>query len=407
MNEIEILSQSIRLPCGVVLPNRIGKSAMSESLADNDNHPGQGLINLYQRWAKGGAGLIITGNIMVHKDGLGEPGNVVVEDERDMKVLKQWAKTAINEGSQLWGQLNHPGRQVPSFLNSEPVAPSAIGLTTVGFNTPRALIESEIEDLIERFGNTSAVLKKAGFGGVQIHAAHGYLVSQFLSPLANIRTDKWGGSLENRMRFITEVYKSIRAKTGKEFPIGVKLNSADFQKGGFSEEDSMKVVQVLSDLGVDLIEISGGTYEKAAMTGVTQRESTQKREAYFLQYAEKVRALVDAPLMLTGGFRSREAMAAAIDSKAIDVVGLARSMAMNPELPEQMLSGKQVASEVRPIKTGIDLIDKMGFLEISWYAEQLHRMAENKNPDKNLSPWKVILDMAIKGGLASFKKLRA
>ena len=179
-------------------------------------------------------------------------------------------------------QINHPGRQAPNF-NKDVVSPSNVTLPIMKgmFKEPRPLEESEILDLIERFGQTALMAQKAGFKGVQIHGAHGYLVSQFLSTRTNLRTDKWGGSLENRARFAIEIYRSMRQKTGPNYPIGIKINSADFQRGAFSEEESLEVIKMLADEGMDMIEVSGGTYEKAAMMGRKLKKSTQEREAYF------------------------------------------------------------------------------------------------------------------------------
>src|SRR5690554_797269 len=290
----DALAQPLTLRNGTIIKNRLMKSAMSEGLGTADNRMTRQLIRLYDRWAKGGVGLLVTGNVMVDRRALGEPGNLVVEDERDLGMLQAWATAGTQENTQFWMQINHPGKQVMRTLVKDPVAPSAIPFRTDMsrfFATPRALKELEIEEIIQRFGNTAAIAKKAGFTGVQIHAAHGYLVSQFLSGHHNQRTDQWGGSAENRRRFVLEVYKEIRRQVGDAFPVGIKLNSADFQRGGFTEEESLEVIRELSAAGMDLIEISGGTYEEPAMTGkeYPKKESTLKREAYFLEFAEKAR----------------------------------------------------------------------------------------------------------------------
>ena len=306
-------------------------------------------------------------------------------------------------------QLNHPGKQSPKFLSKEPVAPSAISLKKPLdrlFNTPRALTELEILDIIARFAYAAKVCKESRFTGVQIHGAHGYLVSQFLSPTHNQRKDRWGGSLENRMRFVEEVYLTIRKEVGADFPIGIKLNSADFQKGGFTKEDSMAVVKRLSDLGMDLIEISGGTYESPAMMGAAQKESTKAREAYFLDYCEEVRKLVTCPLMLTGGFRSAEGMNAALASGACDVIGVARSLAIQPDFPNQLMTGATVTSQVKPLTTGWKFLDKTFPLEIIWYTDQLHLMGEGKNPNPKKSALGSVLSMVYKLGKNAIKRVR-
>ena len=276
------LKEGLVLPCGAKIQNRIAKSAMSENMSLRHHGPTQAIINTYKHWVSGGAGLIITGNIMIDGKAIAEPGNVLVENKDDFQLLKEWASVVNDSGQHLWPQINHPGRQALGYLNKEVVAPSSIKTKVGGmssmFKKPRALEDFEIKEIINRFGNTAAILKEAGFTGVQIHRAHGYLVSQFLSPLVNHRNDKWGGSLENRARFVLELYRKIRSKVGDGFPIGIKINSADFQRGGFTEEESMEVVKMLGAEGIDLIEISGGTYEKPVMTGANQRKSTNKGE---------------------------------------------------------------------------------------------------------------------------------
>jgi 2,4-dienoyl-CoA reductase-like NADH-dependent reductase (Old Yellow Enzyme family) len=389
MSFADTLSQSLTLPCGVTLPNRFGKSAMSETLGTIDNHVTEELVRLYGRWADGGTGLVITGNVMIDQRHLGEPHNVAVEDERDLAMLKRWAEAGTRQGNQLWVQLNHPGKQIPKMLASgDTLGPSAIPFRkelSPHFKTPRALTEGEILDIIARFARSAAIVKKAGFTGVQIHGAHGYLVSQFLSGHHNQRDDRWGGSLENRMRFALEVYRAIRAEVGKDYPVSIKLNSADFQRGGFTEEESMTVAETLAGEGLDLLEISGGTYEAPTMSGKDVRESTLQREAYFLEYAEKIRARISIPLMVTGGFRTSEGMAAAVASGATDIVGLARPLAVEPDLPKRILAGESVHSVVTPRRTGIKAIDDMAMMEVVWFARQLHRMGQGKEPIRDES----------------------
>lgn len=395
---------------GQKIKNRLFKSAMSEQLGSIDHAPTSGLITLYKRWADGGIGLSMTGNIMIDREALGEPKNVVLDKHSDLAVFKEWAKAGANNGAHIWTQLNHPGKQIPSYLCKEPVSPSAISLSgglEKGFNTPRALTENEINDIVGKFALSAKLSKEAGFTGVQIHGAHGYLVSQFLSPRHNQRDDQWGGTLENRMRFILAVYHAIRAEVGEHFPIGIKLNSADFMKGGFTEEDSMEVVKALANAGIDLIEISGGTYESPSMVGHKVKTSTLKREAYFLDYIEKVRKLVDTPLVLTGGFRSAQAMQAALDSGATDFIGLARTVAVDPDFPNKLIANSQHKQELRILTTGIKTIDKIAMLNIVWYEFQLARMANNKMPKRNLSEWYVFIKTMIDAGRYAFRKRRA
>jgi 2,4-dienoyl-CoA reductase-like NADH-dependent reductase (Old Yellow Enzyme family) len=382
------VAQALQLAHGGPLKNRLAKSAMSEALARRNGEPTPELVRLYRAWAEGGIGLCITGNVMVDDGARGEPGNVVIEDERFLPALREWAQAATAQGTQCWVQLNHPGKQAPKGLNKETVAPSAVPFKPqmqALFATPRELLDAEIKGIVQRFATAAAVVKKAGFSGVQIHGAHGYLVSQFLSPHHNQRRDDWGGTPEKRRRFVLDVFRAMRAAVGPEFPIGIKLNSADFQRGGFTEEESLDTLRALEAEGIDLIEISGGTYEAPAMTGVkakaaAPKASTQAREAYFLAFAEKARAAVKTPLLLTGGFRSPEAMNQALQSGAIDLVGLARLLAVEPDAPQRLLAGQAPRHTVRPISTGVKAIDRLGFLEITWYTGQLKRIGRGQRP---------------------------
>ena len=410
--EKNLLANEIKLPCGVVIKNRIGKSAMSENMGSKGYKSNETLNKLYARWANGGSGLLITGNVMIDRKALGEPRNIVFEKSIIDENLKEWAKAGTQNNTQLWTQINHPGKQSPKYLSKVPVSPSAIEFKAplnLMFNKPRELSEAEIYDLIERYAYAAKVSKDNGFTGVQIHGAHGYLVSQFLSPLHNHRTDKWGGTIENRMRFVSEIYKAMRAAVGNDFPVSIKLNSADFQKGGFTQEESIQVVKHLSDAGMDLIEISGGTYEAPAMTGknVKQKDSTIKREAYFLDYCIEVRKVVKTPLMLTGGFRTSEGMNEALASGACDMIGLARSIAVYPEFPNDLIAGKSVKSSVKPLTTGLKFLDNIVPLEIMWYTEQLKMMGQGLNPQPNMSAMKCALKTIWGVGTAGFKKNRA
>lgn len=405
------LTDTLTLPNGSTLPNRLAKSAMSEAMGTMDNRVTAQLVRLYQRWGEGQTGLIITGNVMIDRRALGEPGNVSIEDERDIELLSEWASAAKSKGSQVWVQLNHPGRQSPKGLNKENVSPSAVPFSKAMqpfFAAPRALTVDEIEDIIARFSRAAAIVQKAGFDGVQIHGAHGYLVSQFLSPLTNQREDEWGGNAENRRLFVLRVLEGMRAATSRDFSIGIKLNSADFQRGGFSEDESLDVMEALSKAGIDLIEISGGTYEAPAMTGV--RESTRKREAYFLDFAEKVRARIPAtPLMVTGGFRSHQGMSEALASGALDLCGFARLLAIEPDASLRLLEGKDPKEVVRPIKTGIGPVDRMAIMEVTWYARQLQRMGKGREPKPRESGlWSFLAGLVHNiSGTRQTKKLRA
>lgn len=403
---LDVLTQPLALPCGAVLPGRIGKSAMSEQLGNRVNAPTPELGTLYRRWGQGGGGLLITGNVMVDRHHLGEPKNVVVDDARHLRQLSAWASAAQAGGTPTWVQLNHPGRQALRIAGTHPVAPSAIRPKVPGAPTPKPLTDAEIHQIIERFAVAAKVIKDAGFHGVQIHGAHGYLVSQFLSPRANERTDAWGGDATKRMRFVVEVMRAIRDRVGTDYPVGIKLNSADFQRGGFSEEESMDVVAALTAEGLDLLEVSGGTYESPAMTTGDKREqgeSTKQREAYFLDYAEKVRAVTTVPLMVTGGFRSAAGMRDAITSGATDLVGLGRPFALDAEVPKTVTDGgtaPDMASK-RPSSKQLDAA-----LELYFHTRQIQRIGGGHEPQASEPMGLTAAHMLIDNGWAAFRRKR-
>lgn len=403
-----MLFQPFTFANGKTAKNRFFKSAMEEQLA-KQNQPTLPLVQLYGTWAKGGAGILVTGNVMVAENGKGSINDVVLTDERSLPTLQQWAKAGTQNDTLLIMQINHAGKQSPKVLSPTPVAPSAVALQGMdGFiNPPRALTEAEIDTLIEQFATTAKIVEKAGFSGVQIHAAHGYLISQFLSPHHNRREDKWGGSLENRMRFLVEIYHAIRAAVQPEFLVGLKLNSADFQKGGFDETDSIQVVQKMAELGIDFIEISGGNYENPEM--LSTKASSQKREAFFLDYAEKARAVCNAPLIITGGFRSENAMNEALQSGHLDFIGIARPFALQPDLPNQIQQGNYQTLVTNRIKTGFAPVDnKLGaVLEMDWYMYQMALIGNGKQPNPKLSPWKVLFKTLWENGKAGLSTGRS
>lgn len=413
------LASPITLKNGQVIKNRFMKSATSEQLGDAKNNPTKLLAKAYQTWAEGDVGLTVTGNIMVDRSALGEPLNVVLDDESDLSMFRVWTAGATVNGAQCWAQLNHPGKQSPIFLSPKPVAPSAIpmkmGALSTAFAKPRELETSEVWEIVNKFARSAELAKKVGFTGVQIHAAHGYLVNQFLSPSHNQRTDEWGGTPEKRMAFLLEIYKAIREEVGDDFSVGVKLNSADFQKDGFSEEESMDVVKALTEAGIDHVEISGGTYESQAMVGDQKslskgkqpvKESTRKREAYFLNYAEKLRETTDIPLAVTGGFRSSASMQDALDSGATDMIGLARPLMLFPDLPKKAMRNPKYVAKFKYPTTGSKLIDDAALLSLTWYEEQIHRIGSGKKPRPNLSPWVSVAKTYLRLGRKAFLQRR-
>ncbi|WP_422360440.1 NADH:flavin oxidoreductase/NADH oxidase family protein [Reichenbachiella sp.] len=378
------IHDSLHLPCGAVLKNRLAKAAMTERFTNGDLKPNKKHYNLYENWSKQGSGLLITGNVMLERSHLESAGNVVMK-EAFLPELKKWAKAATSGGNHCWTQISHSGRQTSIFNNLRPSSASNVKLKKLGFFAkPRALEVNEIQELIDKYASAAELSKRAGFTGVQIHAAHGYLISQFLSPITNKRTDEWGGSLENRTRFLFEIVKVTRGKVGFQFPIGVKLNSSDFQKGGFSEEESLWVIQQLEKLGVDLLEISGGTYENAEfLLAENIRQSTKQREAYFLDFAEKVRKESAIPLMVTGGIRSLKFCNEALNENLLDVVGMARPYLLYDDFASRFLAG-ELTPDAFSVRTGIKAFEDMA--EAGFYNLQLDRLGTGKKIDKSYTP---------------------
>jgi 2,4-dienoyl-CoA reductase-like NADH-dependent reductase (Old Yellow Enzyme family) len=381
-----MLELPLTLTSGVTVPNRIVKAAMTEAMCPSGD-PTEALVALYRAWARHEPGLLITGNMMIDRRYLERVGNVVLDARTERSALRRLAEAVTSQGVPLYAQLSHPGRQTNRFIHPHPVAPSAVAAVNVlgAFGAPRALKETEIEELLTRFVGAAALLKDVGFSGVQIHAAHGYLVSQFLSPLTNRRDDAWGGDAERRARFLLEVIRRVRAEVGPRFGVAVKLNSADFQKGGFDERESLDVVGRLDAEGIDFLEISGGNYESVALLGYDENGAPRAnaREAYFLEFAEKARARTRTPLMLTGGLRTRRVMEAALGSGAIDLVGVARPFCVQPDLPRALLASSDAAARPFTIpKLGIRAVE--GQAETDWCGAQMRRIARGEAPDLTL-----------------------
>lgn len=399
----------LTLPCGQVLPNRLCKAAMEENMADDGQVPGDALCTLYRTWAEGAPGLILTGNVMVDARALTGPGGVVLErntlDNAAVKdMFTRWADAGKSGGSKLWMQISHPGRQVyksQTFaeLGTETVSASATKVTMKGadslFATARALSAQEVEAMVTRFADTAAAAELCGFDGVEIHAAHGYLVAQFLSPLTNLRDDKYGGSLENRARFLLDIITAIRARVGPKFGVGVKLNSADFQRGGFAIDDARAVVAMLSGMGVDLVELSGGSYESAAMMGMADDQSTEKaastiaREMYFVDFAAEIGSEASMPIMVTGGVTRAETAVAALGSGAVDVVGIARAFAFNPYLPRDWRANPEAHVTITTARFKNKVLRALGTMALT--KVQLHRLGAGKPPNPKANAFLAII----------------
>lgn len=377
----------LTLPNGTRIPNRLAKAAMEENLADADHAPSDDLIRLYSAWAEGDVGLMITGNVMVDRRAMTGPGGVVLESAQHLDRFQQWAKTARSRGAQVWMQINHPGRQMPAALGQDTMAPSPVAMDLGNFSKqftpPKEMTEADIAEVKQRFVNTAVLAEQAGFNGVQIHAAHGYLFSQFLSPLTNKRQDRWGGSLENRARILTDVVQEVRAAVSPAFSVAVKLNSADFQRGGFSPDDAKQVVSGLNHLGVDLIELSGGSYEAPAMHGQARDGRTLAREAYFLEFAKDIAAVARMPVMVTGGIR-RLPVAEQVLSSGIDMVGIGTAIALNPGLVREWQSGQASAPMLRPITWKNKVLSSVAYMAM--VKHQLRRVSKGRQPNPNVTP---------------------
>ncbi|WP_321889241.1 NADH:flavin oxidoreductase/NADH oxidase family protein [Paraburkholderia bannensis] len=382
----------LALPNGSTIPNRIAKAAMEENMADAHHAPSAQLMRLYQSWAEGGAGLLITGNVMVDSRAMTGPGGVVLENDRHLDAFRKWARIGRAKGAQFWLQINHPGRQMRANLGQPTWAPSAIALSlgkmSKHFNTPQAMTTEVIEDVIQRFARTARLGEKAGFTGVEIHAAHGYLLSQFLSPLTNQRTDQWGGSLENRARLLLEIVKAVRAVVSPRFAVAVKLNSADFQRGGFSADDARQVVTLLNELPVDLVELSGGSYEAPAMQGEARDGRTLAREAYFAEFARDIRTIAAMPVMVTGGIR-RQAVADQVIASGVDMVGIGTALAIDPNLPRDWRAGKDNAPALSPITWKNKPLASLANMAAVKF--QLRRLSLGKRPDPRVSPLRALI----------------
>ena len=373
----------LELPCGTTVKNRLVKAAMSEGLATPSGGPSDQHIDLYRRWAEGGAGVLVTGAVMVDPEHLGEPNTVVVADDRHLDALREWAEAGTANDTQLWMQLNHPGKQSPRSVNKYPVAPSVVpmeGPAERFFATPRELTVDDIKLIVWRFGYAARIAQSTGFTGVQIHAAHGYLINQFLSPNDNKRIDEYGGDLESRMRLLVEIYEAIRDEVGAEFPISVKLNSSDGVSGGFDEDESLVVAEKLSELGVDVIEVSGGTYTAPLMQGEKVDASGDTGEIYFGDYAKQLRDKVSTPVLLTGGFRCAADIERGLDGLA-DLIGMARPLVMVPEYPNELIKqGSRKLVRLPRLSTGSKKLDEPleHLLGTNWYEMQMDRITDGR-----------------------------
>lgn len=325
------LFEPLELPCGVVLKNRIAKSAMSDSLGDGRGNPTDVQLRLYERWAAGGLAISIIGEVQGNPRVAEKPGNLVLHAGSDRSRFEALAQKGATNGAQLWLQLGHAGAMAYPPIG-DPKGPSEIDIPGL---TCTAMTRDDILKLPSEFARTASLAKKLGFGGVQVHAAHGFLLSQFLSPLFNRRDDEYGGSIESRMRLLLEVVDEVRDAVGPGFPVAIKLNASDQLKGGLQETDSLSVIAALDRTGIDLIDISGGTY----FPGAKSASDSSGGGPYFLEFAEQARSLTKKPLMVTGGFKTLQQAVDAITHRGVEIVGLARALALDPDLAGKWEAG--------------------------------------------------------------------
>ncbi|MCC2657545.1 MAG: NADH:flavin oxidoreductase/NADH oxidase family protein [Panacagrimonas sp.] len=392
------LSQPLKLPCGATLSNRFGKAPLTEGLADEHNRANERLVRLYRRWSEGGAGLLVSGNVHIDRRYLERPGNVAIDGNGGLEWIKAYAKAGTSAGNHFWMQINHPGRQGAVTRDGTFPGPSAIPLKVPGrppFVT-RELTEEEILEIIRRFAFVATTARECGFTGVQIHSAHGYLLSSFLSGLSNTRTDAWGGSLANRARALLETVRAVRKAVGPDFPVSVKLNSSDFQKGGFTNEESVEVVRWLGQEKIDLLEITGGNYEELPWLEDV-KPSTKRREGYFLDYAKRMQAVATMPLMITGGMRTRAGMEEALRTGGMDVIGLGRPMCVDTDICKRLLSGEaegavsyEGALPVDPlvIATGATPAEAKAlemWTNLVWFFVQIWRLGDGLEPKRDMT----------------------
>ena len=385
----------LTLPNQAVIPNRLCKAAMEENLSDEGQIPGPRLFSLYQQWANGGAGLILTGNVMIAPDALTGPGGIVLQRGTDLTPFKRWAEIGRGGGAQFWMQINHPGRQVYAAMGEQSYAPSEVSLEMGEFSKlfaqPKALTTTQIQEIIERFATTARLAEEAGFTGVQIHAAHGYLISQFLSPLVNQRDDEWGGNIENRARLLFSVVAAVRAAVSASFCVSVKLNSADFQKGGFDQQDAKWVVAALNDQQVDLVELSGGSYESPAMQGGSESTeggtSSLRREAFFIEFARDIASVAEMPIMVTGGILQRAVAEDALQLDdagfGVEMLGIARGLAFQPDLPN-IWRRQEFSIALPTVNWKNKVLAALAVMAVTKY--QLGRLAQGQSPRPTVNP---------------------
>ena len=334
----------------VLIKNRFVRSATYSRMAKENGDISNELLEMYKTLAKGGVGLIITGYAYVQKSGIAFPGQLGADRDSLIPSLKKIAKTIHNngDGCKVFLQLAHCGRQ--SYFVDEIVAPSAV-LEPIINRMPREMTIEEIEETVNAFAEASRRAMEANFHGVQLHSAHGYLLSEFLSPHTNRRTDKYGGNMNNRVRIFEEIYKKTTKLVGSDFPISIKMNADDFLEGGLKLDESKKIAETLSKIGYASIEVSGGMWEvlmrnkkdlgwQPAMIPESRLNiNTREKEAYHRTYAKEIKKLIDKPLILVGGIKSLDVIEELLTRGITDFVALSRPLIREPDLPNKWLKG--------------------------------------------------------------------
>lgn len=326
---------------GMTLQNRLIRSATWEGMCDPDGRPTEKLASYYRMLARGGAGLIITGYAFVRPDGKQLPGQMGAHDDTFAGDLKLVASAVHPEGAKICLQLVHAGGQTrEAACGRQPLAPSSVKVDQFP-EQPAALTKLEIAELVAAFGAAGRRAKDAGFDAVQLHAAHGYLINQFLSPLTNRRSDEYGGGLENRSRFLMEAYRSIRQAVGRDFPVLVKINGGDNLEGGLEIDDAVAAARMLDEEGVNALEVSGGTPASGDGVPVRQKIEAREQEAYNLPFAVRIKNAVNCPVMVVGGMRSFELAAGIVRREEADYISLSRPLIREPDLPRRWQEGDE------------------------------------------------------------------
>ncbi len=323
----------------MTLPNRMVRSATWEGMCESNGEPTQKLTDFYCTLARGGIGLIITGYTFVTPEGKQLPGKMGIHSDDFADAYKNMTASVHDAGGKIAIQLVHAGGQTDSeTAGCQPLAPSGVKVAQFP-EMPAELTKDQIKNIVAAFGKGARRAKEWGFDAVQLHGAHGYLINQFLSPLTNRRDDEYGGSIENRSRFLFEVYNSVRDAVGPDFPVLIKLNAADNLEGGLQVDDAVVVAGKLSEAGIDAIEISGGTPASGDESPARMKINKPEKEAYHLDMAKKVKESVMCPIMVVGGIRSLEVVERVIGDEGLDYVSMARPLIREPDLANRWQGG--------------------------------------------------------------------